>query len=57
MQQEGSNMIKWRSVRIPNKLYEEVNQRKEDLNCTSVSEVARKALEEFLTSHKEKGGN
>ncbi|MFP3257464.1 MAG: hypothetical protein RXO36_06675 [Candidatus Nanopusillus acidilobi] len=50
-------MIKWRSVRIPNKLYEEVNQRKGDLNCTSVSEVARKALEEFLILHKEKGGS
>jgi len=45
-------MIKWRSVRIPNKLYEEINEMKEDLNCTSVSEFSRRVLEEYLASHR-----
>jgi len=52
MQQGGSKMIKWRSVRIPNKLYEEINEMKEDLNCTSVSEFSRRVLEEYLASHR-----
>lgn len=55
MQHKGGNMIKWRSARIPENLYKEVDKRKEELNCTSVSEVARKALEEFLATHKQEG--
>jgi metal-responsive CopG/Arc/MetJ family transcriptional regulator len=55
MQQEVSNIIKWKTVRIPEKLYEEANQRKEEFNCTSPSELTRKVLEEFLRSHRKKG--
>jgi len=49
-------MIKWRTIRIPEKLYEEANLRKEEFYCTSPSELIRKALEEFFNTHKKDGG-
>ncbi|MEM3264716.1 MAG: hypothetical protein QXH07_02050 [Thermoplasmata archaeon] len=49
-----NDYIKWKTARIPEKLYNEAKKMRKELNCTSVSEVARRALEEFLKTHKQK---
>lgn len=40
--------MKWASVRLPQDLYEEIDRNLPRLNATSVSEVARKVLGDFM---------
>ena len=40
--------MNWATVRIPQNLFDEVNGRLTELNATSVSELTRRVLVEFL---------
>ena len=47
MQHRGGNM-NWATVRIPQNLFDKVNGKLTELNATSVSELTRRVLIEYL---------
>ena len=46
--------MNWATVRIPQNLFNEVNRKLSDLNATSVSEITRRVLVEYLEKVAEK---
>ncbi|MHB1708696.1 MAG: hypothetical protein ACYCT2_04390 [Thermoplasmataceae archaeon] len=47
MQHRGGN-VNWATVRIPQQLFDDVSKRLQELNATSVSEITRRVLVEYL---------